>query len=195
MKKLKSCAASLTAVLAVCAVASHAVTDTVPASDKADNDITTVIQTETATEESTGETDPPMTGETKIVYEPDQKLLRRVNLSDVSVPKGKPAEATEAEITADEPVSDPETEAPASESTDTLTDSYTEDTSNVSEKAENNKQKKPDKPAIIALGSIAASVAVISAGAAIFRSAKKKRGTGGDSHGSDKKDGNDTGKN
>lgn len=172
MKKLISSVLAIPAAIAVCAIAPYAVTDDTAAQNTEE---VFIIQTETLTEEDTEETDPPMTGETKIVYEPNQGLIKRVNLSDVSVPKGNPAVNTEADITNDIPVTDPETEESYGASTETSSDNKGEQTSRVTEKSEDKKEKKINKPAITALGSVAITAALISAGASTFHLIKKRR--------------------
>lgn len=177
--KVKLFIAALTATLSVCAVTSNAVTDTAAEAYTEETNALVIIQTETVNEENTEDTDPPMTGETKIVYEPNQGLLRRVNLSDVSVPKGNPSVNTEADITNDEPVADPETEASAGDLTEAPADNAGEQTLDTDQKSgDKDQEKNPiniNTPAIAALGAVALTAAVISVGAAVFNSAKKKR--------------------
>ena len=191
--KVKLFIAALTATLSVCAVTSNAVTDTAAEANTEETNVLVIIQTETVTEVNTEDTDPPMTGETKIVYEPNQGLLRRVNLSDVSVPKGNPSVNTEADITNDEPVTDPETEASAGEITEALPDNAGEQISDTAEKAEDKEQEKNpiNTPAIAALGAVALTAAVISVGAAVFHSAKKKRDAAPDSQNNSESSGSD----
>ena len=177
--RVKLFVAALAATLSVCAVTSNAVTDTAAEAYTEETNALVIIQTEIVTEENTEDTDPPMTGETKIVYEPNQGLLRRVNLSDVSVPKGNPSVNTEADITNDEPVADPETEASAGDLTEAPADNAGEQTLDTDQKSgDKDQEKNPiniNTPAIAALGAVALTAAVISVGAAVFNSAKKKR--------------------
>lgn len=191
--KVKLFIAALTATLSVCAVTSNAVTDTAAEAYTEETNALVIIQTETVNEENTEDTDPPMTGETKIVYEPNQGLLRRVNLSDVSVPKGNPSVNTEADITNDEPVTDPETEASAGEITEALPDNAGEQISDTAEKAEDKEQEKNpiNTPAIAALGAVALTAAVISVGAAVFHSVQKKRDAAPDSQNNSESSGSD----
>lgn len=119
--------------------------------------------------------DPPLTGETEIVYEETHYPIKRVDIASVSTPKGKPE--TEAEPSADAVTEEaPITESATDSDTATQTVAQTQTAPVTEEQSEREPPVSLSSPAVIALGSVLAVMAAITAAALAIRRKKQRSG-------------------